>query len=219
MRKGSREYKKRIKQLYALHYFKFSDILRCRLYGKLEEVNMELDVNTESYLVIQRISRNSFSSEKTIQACIKAYYLYELLIQKEGLEEWILNEEIRESLEVSNETLIKIRNVFSYFGFIKVETSEYAKSIRGSYGRKKSKLDHKRPRIIPYKYKPGSFIYEGMSSACALVRRTAELRGNKIKVRFKLSKKLYDIIEVKNKLTRCEKVGDIFNILLRFLKA
>ena len=218
MRKGSREYKKRIKQLYALHYFKFSDILRCRLYGKLEEVNMELDVDTESYLVIQRISRNSFSSEKTIQACIKAYYLYELLIQKEGLEEWILNEEIRESLEVSNETLIKIRNVFSYFGFIKVETSEYAKSIRGSYGRKKSKLDHKRPRIIPYKYKPGSFIYEGMSSACALVRRTAELRGNKIKVRFKLSKKLYDIIEVRNKLTRCKTVGDIFNILLRFLK-
>ena len=36
MRKGSREYKKKIKQLYALHYFKFSDILRCRLYGKLE---------------------------------------------------------------------------------------------------------------------------------------------------------------------------------------
>ena len=52
MRKGSREYKKRIKQLYALHYFKFSDILRCRLYGKLEEVNMELDVDTESYLGI-----------------------------------------------------------------------------------------------------------------------------------------------------------------------
>ena len=115
MRKGSREYKKRIKQLYALHYFKFSDILRCRLYGKLEEVNTELDVDTESYLVIQRISRNSFSSEKTIQACIKAYYLYELLIQKEGLEEWILNEEIRESLEVSNETLIKIRILFALY--------------------------------------------------------------------------------------------------------
>lgn len=214
----SREYKKRLKQLFALHYFKSSDIIKCRLLGIDKKENMVLDVDTESYLVIQKIARNSFSSEKTIQACIRAYYLYELLIQKEGFDEWILNEDIKTSLGVSNETLKKIRDVFCYFGFIKVDSSEYVKSIKKRFSRKIVMKDRK-PRICPYRYKVGSFIYESMTSACASFRRLSELRGNKMKVGYKLSDTMYKIVEVREGLRACKTAGEICNILLRFSNA
>ena len=62
-----------------------SDIIKCTLYGQGKDVNMELRVDPESSRIVQNIARNHLSHEKTRDAFVRAYYLYELLVQDYGL--------------------------------------------------------------------------------------------------------------------------------------
>lgn len=189
-----------------------SDIIKCTLYGQGKDVNMELRVDPESSRIVQNIARNHLSHEKTRDAFVRAYYLYELLVQDYGFSEWILNEEICKSIRVSKDTMIEIRELLSYYEILFIDSKEYKESLK-KYLKAKSESDGSKakfPKIKPYKYVVGSFINSNVIQV-----NKSRLVGKGV-IRYKLSEQVYDLVKLYKDMEGCSTVEDIYTIPLRF---
>ena len=191
-----------------------SDIIKCTLYGQGKDVNMELRVDPESSRIVQNIARNRLSHEKTREAFVRAYYLYELLVQDYGFSEWILNEEICKSTRVSRDTMIEIRELLSYYEILFIDSKEYKESLK-KHLKAKSEFDGSKAKFLkikPYTYVVGRFINSNVIQV-----NKSKFVGRDV-IRYKLSKKVYDLVKLYKDMERCSRADDIYAILLRFFE-
>ena len=201
-----------------------SDIIRCTLLrqGKGGAPNMTLWVEPENYYMLKRIVDKHFTRKKSKDAFIKAYYLYELLVQDYAIGGFIINEEIRATLGIDKELLIRIRRVLVQLNILKVNADEYTGSMLKSRRCKSLSKGIEVSSSKTYSYEAREFLN---SSGISLPVPLSLLHRNKpIHINYRLSSYTYDLIGLYKDLEKCRELDTeeaykrVRYILLRFSK-
>ena len=216
---------RKFKALFTGPYFKpKSDIISYKLlpYQK-GKPNMVLTVDAENYWFLAKLSKNSFStsttlrSQKTKDAYIKAYFLFELLVQDIGFTDCMRNEDIRLSIGsnetgISSETMISIRDKLVEDGFIWVDSTEYIKSVK-VFVQKKRQGSGPMSKIHNYSYAEDLFL-----NSSVFFIENPKAKDKSYKIQFFLSETIYKLVVMYNQIRHTKTQDSLLSILLRFFR-